>query len=114
LSVVLTARQAFVQAYRYQGLDGIREHTKAMLFLGTPHRGSSFTNLGRLAALALRPLGSNPSLLTEVEYDSESLLKLDRTFQTTLPVDLRVVNFYEQRPTQILSFWFLSWKEFVG
>lgn len=114
MSVALTARQAFVQAYRYQGLDGIREHTRAILFLGTPHRGSSFTNLGRLAAFTLRPLGSNPSLLTEVEYDSESLLNLQGTFESTLPGNLRVVNFYEQRPTRILSFWFLSWEEFVG
>ncbi|RDW58624.1 hypothetical protein BP6252_13100 [Coleophoma cylindrospora] len=108
----LVIKEAFVQAHRYQGLDGIREHTKAICFLGTPHRGSSFTRLGRLAALVLRPLGSNPSLLTEVEYDSESLLDLQGTFETTLPVDLRVVNFYEQRPTRILVFWFLSWKEF--
>jgi hypothetical protein len=89
-------------------------HTKAICFLGTPHRGSSFTRLGYLAALFLRPLGSNPSLITEVEYDSESLLNLQEKFENTLPDDLRVVNFYEQRPTRILSFWFLSWEEFVS
>lgn len=111
---MLTGRQALVQAHQYQGLDGIREHTKATLFLGTPHRGSSFTDLGRLVAFALRPLGSKPSLLTEVEYDSEFLLNLQGVFESTLPGNLRVINFYEQRRTRILSFWFLSWKEFVG
>ncbi|MCJ1307315.1 hypothetical protein MMC25_000961 [Agyrium rufum] len=108
----LVIKEAFVQAHRYQGLDGIFNHTKAICFLGTPHRGSSFTRFGRLVALVLQPLGSNPSLLTEVEYDSEYLLNLQGTFETALPVDLRVVNFYEQRPTRILSFWFLSWEEF--
>ncbi|RDW56494.1 hypothetical protein BP5796_13135 [Coleophoma crateriformis] len=108
----LVIKEAFVQAHRHQDLDGIRGHTKAICFLGTPHRGSSFTRLGRLAALVLQPLGSNPSLLTEVEYDSEPLLNLQKTFETMLPVNLRVVNFYEQRPTRILGFWFLSWKEF--
>jgi hypothetical protein len=84
-----------------------------MIFLGTPHRGSSFTSLGRLAAQALRPLGSNSSLLAEVEYDSSFLLDLQRTFENALPMSICVVNFFELRRTRIARFWFLVWEEFV-
>jgi hypothetical protein len=85
-----------------------------MRFLGTPHRGSSLSAWGRLVAQALQPLGSNPSILAEVEYDSTSLLDLHRTFAGVVHNDLRVVNFFEQRPTHILRLWFIQWQEFVS
>jgi hypothetical protein len=62
----------------------------------------------------LRPLGSNSSLLAEVEYDSTILLDLQRTFENALPKSVLVVNFYELRPTRIARFWFLVWEEFVS
>lgn len=107
-------KQALVKAYASKDLDRIAELTKAILFLGTPHRGSSFTLLGRLAAQALRPLGSNPSLLAEVEYDSTFLLDLHESFLDVVHDKLHVVNFFEERPTHILQFWFYQWREFVS
>lgn len=35
-------------------------------------------------------------------------------FEGILHDDLRVVNFFEQRPTQILKLWFIRWQEFVS
>ena len=94
--------------------DRIVEFTKAIVFLGTPHRGSGFGARGRLAAHILQPLGSNPSLLAEVEYDSTYLLDLHGQFVKVVPSDVYVVNFFEQRLTHILQLWFYRWQELVS
>ena len=86
-----------MQASQSGEFKEIAQHTKAVLFLGTPHRGSSFTRWGGIAAQILRPLGSNPSILKEIEYDSLSLHDLDEDFAGLLTGDMRVVNFFEER-----------------
>ncbi|KAK3357792.1 hypothetical protein B0T25DRAFT_499359 [Lasiosphaeria hispida] len=106
----LVVKQALVQARG--DFRNIAEHTKAILFLGTPHRGTSFSTWGWLAAQALRPLGSNPFILANLEYDSTSLLDLQTEFEKIIPGDLDVVNFYESRPTQIFRLWLFQWREF--
>jgi hypothetical protein len=92
----------------------VAEYTKAILFLGTPHRGSSFGVWGWLAAQALQPLGSNPLILANLEYDSISLLDLHRQFEGVTRDDLRVFNFFEQRPIEIFRLWFIRWQQFVS
>lgn len=106
-------QQALIHARCNKPFTYIAEHTKAILFLGTPHRGSNFSVWGRLAAQALLPLGSNPSILGEVAYDSMPLLDLHRSFTATLGDDVLVFNFFEQRPTAIFRFWFIQWENFV-
>ncbi|KAK3937341.1 putative kinesin light chain [Diplogelasinospora grovesii] len=97
----LVVKQALVRAQLANPkLRNIAERTKGILFLGTPHRGSSFSTWGRGVAQALLPLGSNPSLLAELE----AFVAIDRE-------DLRVFNFYEQRPTRIFRLWFLQWEK---
>jgi hypothetical protein len=85
-----------------------------VFFLGTPHRGSNFSKWGSIAAQMLQPLGSNPSLLQEVTYDSLSLRDLHADFEDAVGNKLHVVNFFEQRKTRILKVWFIQWEEFVG
>jgi hypothetical protein len=85
-----------------------------VLFLGTPHRGSSFTRWGGIVAWMLRPLGSNPSILDEVAYDSLSLVDLDRDFAGVIEGDLRVVNFFEERETCVIKAGPFRWNEFVS
>jgi len=92
----------------------IAERTKAALFLGTPHRGSSFSKWGTAIARALKPLGSNPSILDELAYDSVSLLDLHRDFMPVAEDGLRVINFFEQRKTPIWRIWFVRWEKFVS
>jgi hypothetical protein len=62
----------------------------------------------------LRPLGSNPSIADELEYDSARLLDLHREFMTTIADNLRVVNFFETRETNLLKAWFFRWNQFVS
>ena len=88
--------------------------TKGILFLGTPHRGSSFTQLGSVAAWLLRPLGSNRSILDEIQYDLLNLQDLHEQFTGTIGDNLRVCNFFEERPTRLVDLGFVQWSKFVS
>ena len=94
--------------------EAIAEQTKAILFLGSPHRGSTFNSLGRILAGLLRPLGSNPSLFGEIGYDLTSLHDLHRAFIRACGKETLVFNFFEERPTRILKAWFFQWRDFVS
>ncbi|KAK4033241.1 hypothetical protein C8A01DRAFT_50136 [Parachaetomium inaequale] len=108
----LVVKQALVQAQANRDLGHVAEHTKAILFLGTPYRGSNFGVWGWWAALALQPLGSNLFILANLEYDSTSLLDLYRAFVGNARDDLRVFNFFEKRPIQMFRLWLIRWEQF--
>ncbi|KAH8891610.1 hypothetical protein GQ53DRAFT_823630 [Thozetella sp. PMI_491] len=76
----LVVKQALVRAQIDPEFSFIVESTTAVLFLGTPHRGSAFSMPGRLWARLLWPLGSNTSLLADLDYDSTSLRDLHDEF----------------------------------
>lgn len=90
------------------------EQTRAIFFLGTPHRGTRFGPWGRLAAFALQPLGSNTLILANLEYDSVVLSDLHEHFISSTRDDLQVVNFYEQRPLRLVQLWCFQWEQFVS
>jgi hypothetical protein len=113
LSIELTIK-AYVQAAGNKTWDHITQQIKGIIFLGTPHLGSNFTKLGLLAAQALRPLGSNAALLSEIKPDSDFLLDLHRDFVDRVHKDLHVFHFFERRPTRVLQLWFLPWEEIVS
>ncbi|KJZ69751.1 hypothetical protein HIM_10862 [Hirsutella minnesotensis 3608] len=108
----LVVKQALVHARTNRAISHVAEHTKAILFLGTPHRGSSFGPWGWLAAQVLQPLGSNPFILANLEYDSISLSDLHEAFVGMVRDDFQVFNFYEQRPMRIFRLWFIQWQQF--
>ncbi|KAH6705333.1 hypothetical protein BKA61DRAFT_581101 [Leptodontidium sp. MPI-SDFR-AT-0119] len=63
--------------------------------------------------MALRILGSNPSILDGLHYGSELLLSMHNEFIRFYGTRVSVVNFYEERKTRILKFGFLQWEEYV-
>ncbi|KAF4547236.1 Hypothetical protein D9617_51g089000 [Elsinoe fawcettii] len=107
----LVAKEAFIQSHMDKSRQNIAERIKGMIFMGTPHRGSSFTQLGKRFAQLLRPLGSNPSLLAEIDYDSPGLLDMNSAFAKFGGNDLAVVNFFEQRKTTIFRFWIFKYQK---
>ncbi|KAL9579751.1 MAG: hypothetical protein Q9203_006566, partial [Teloschistes exilis] len=107
----LVIKQALIQASTNPLFANIADYTRTVFFLGTPHRGSNFSVWGSIAARALQPLGSNPSLLQEVAYDSLLLQDLHEEFENVIGNKLRAIKFYEQRKTQILKVWFIQWEE---
>lgn len=99
---------------RSERVAEIPERTKAAIFLGTPHRGSKFTNLGRAAAWTLQPLGSNPSIFEGLAYDSLSLQDLHRDFIKSCRDDLYLLNFFEERKTRHFKAWLIQWDDYVS
>ncbi|KZL80862.1 alpha beta-hydrolase [Colletotrichum incanum] len=108
----LVVKQALVQAQLHPRFDFIVKSTKAILFLGSPHRGTSFGKWSWMFAQALRPLGSNPSILADLGYDALPLHDLHKNFFKTTRKDLQIFNFFEKRPKTILRMWFIRWQQF--
>jgi hypothetical protein len=52
-------------------------------------------------------------MVAEVGDDSPALRDKHRTFEGIIDGNVRVVNFYEQRPMQIIKLWLIRWQEFV-
>ena len=57
---------------------------KAIIFLGTPHRGTDAASWGNFAAQVLKAVqmgtATNPSLLADLERNSETLGQISRQF----------------------------------
>lgn len=74
----------FLQAVRRSEL--IREQTKLIIFLGTPHRGSAYADWGQIASniarLALQD--SNKNLLKTLEVNNEILDNIHEDFKTIM------------------------------
>jgi hypothetical protein len=65
-------------------------------------------------ARVLRLIGSNPSILEGLQYDALPLRNLHTEFMGAYGTSLKLVNFFEERPTRFLDFGFVKWEEFVG
>ncbi|KAI0097334.1 hypothetical protein GGR51DRAFT_566660 [Nemania sp. FL0031] len=108
----LVVKKALVLARLDSSKSYITEVTKGILFLGTPHRGTTFSSWGWWQAQALRLRGSNPSILTDLEYDSTSLRDLHDEFARGNGGNIAVYNFFEQRPIRLAQLWFFKWEKF--
>lgn len=64
--------------------ENIRNQTKLILFLGTPHRGSGLSGWGQIAANFFRLAGqdSNKKLLEALDLNSEVLDNIHEEFNT--------------------------------
>ncbi|CAK7237004.1 hypothetical protein SBRCBS47491_009829 [Sporothrix bragantina] len=107
----LVVKQALVSAAIQSQHKHVVQHTKGVLFLGTPHRGSDGSYIGWLVAQALRPLGSSVFLLGLLEYDSPVLLDLHRDFVNIIGHDCRIINVYELLKSQVFGLKNFGWKK---
>lgn len=80
------------------GKPSIIEQTHAVVFLGTPHRGSRSAKAGTyFAALtAIYGLGSNQNMVGELQPESANLFDLHNNF-VAVSGSMRIVNFFEKR-----------------
>ena len=77
----LVVKQALIRSSEYYHnqephhamLGSVLKSTLGVIFLGTPHRGSSKATIGRLAANAANILGASDRMLKALECDSELL-----------------------------------------
>jgi hypothetical protein len=81
-------------------LDRIREQTKLIIFLGTPHRGSGFVGWGQIASnLARLTLqDSNKKILESLEVNGEVLDNIHEEFKTiAFKGTIKIHSFQEAR-----------------
>jgi triacylglycerol esterase/lipase EstA (alpha/beta hydrolase family) len=90
---------------------GVASHTDGIVFLGTPHAGSSLANLGRIVSMLLQLWGSDADILKPLTPGSKSLSMLQENFARTLRSlkkrrnnqTLNIQNFFEEYPTTIFD-----------
>ncbi|KAH7159360.1 CHAT domain-containing protein [Fusarium sp. MPI-SDFR-AT-0072] len=91
----------------------ISKSTKAVIFLGTPHRGSKWTGISRLEAILLQGVRSNPKILSPLDYDSDELRDLDRDFESLTRDGLLEINCWERRPVRYCMLWLYPIEIFI-
>lgn len=63
----------------------VYKSTKALFFLGTPHRGSSWAAWGEIATgLAGTIFDTNSALIKHLEVNGEALMQLEKNFGTLI------------------------------
>ena len=71
---------------------------KAIIFMGTPHTGTNAASWGNFAAQVLKAVqmgtATNPSLLADLEKNSETLRQISRQFVERGSA-IRMKTFYE-------------------
>jgi hypothetical protein len=97
-----------IAALEPQYFINIRESTTAILFLGTPHRGSSTTELPKVLANIVR-IGTSrftgfirQDLLRSLAKGSKELGEISIAFRTQV-ASIRIVSFVEQKATPPFS-----------
>jgi len=96
----LVVKQALVYSQIDKLYTDIRKSTYGIVFLATPHRGSSSANLANILsniAAAAFP-GIQTQLLKTLEKDSATLGDVTDNFRH-LASDFQIASFYELRPT---------------
>jgi hypothetical protein len=79
----------------------IFQSTRAILFMGTPHKGSSKATLGKLFAhIASAVIMPNKELLRTLERDSKVLQDVTFSWKHHYP-GLQIASCYELRPTYL-------------
>ena len=83
------------------------ESTKAVLFFGTPHRGSSFADLGETMRRIASALGFDTAKqnIRTLEIDSGMLEECQKRFQQlTLRRNIKIHTFHEARGMTGISY----------
>lgn len=83
--------------------SNILEDTCGIIFLGTPHQGSSLSIAGALLSQLTGFLGSNDTLLLNLRRNHSQLSDLEDRFRP-LVKHKPVLSFYERKSTYLLGF----------
>ena len=94
------------QALCRKNAEKILNDTSGIIFLGTPHDGSSVSTAGAVVARATGFLGSNFALPLALQSHGSNLSDLSRSFEEAKQLQsekLQIISFRETKPTYIFG-----------
>ena len=96
--------KALLKAFLEPRYHGIKNATIGILFLGTPHQGSSMADYGRVLTNVASWANNRPRarLLRALENNSDALTQLTSDFKNQLSM-YQIASFFELKPTRPLS-----------
>jgi len=101
----LVVKKALILAQRPHVAASIRKATAAVVFMGTPHRGSEVAKYADIAAECIKALGFSTNLVNikNLKRDSRFLEELCSEFGSLLQSEkkIKVLTFYELQSTRI-------------
>lgn len=99
----IVVKQALVLAESETKYASISHHTKGVVFLATPHKGSDFADYGNaLAKIATRLMNRpRPQLVNALQNNSQILMELTTRFTAIAP-KFQIATFYELKPMGVL------------
>ncbi|KAI1388636.1 uncharacterized protein F4822DRAFT_252086 [Hypoxylon trugodes] len=100
----ILVKYAIHAAHSDPRFEEINRNTAGVIFLGTPHQGSTVSLIGEILARLTPFLGSDTTLIKFLSHRSSALLDLKRDFSATMTSimtqrPLPVYSFYETLPT---------------
>ena len=95
----LNEAQAYIVGKNHQQYEHIVAHISAMVFLATPHRGSTFAAMLN-NILRASPGGSAKNYVAELERQSGSVQDINELFRNICG-DLKLVSFHETMKTNV-------------
>lgn len=102
----LLVKRVLIEAYHHQQFIDVYKYTSGIVFLGTPHRGSSSASLALTLAKIVRvgpgALRVNQDLLREVQRNSEQVDEINQKFAHVIfkSQSLLIGSFYETYATK--------------
>ena len=100
----LLVKRVLIEALHHQQFIDVYKYTSGIVFLGTPHRGSSSANLALTLAKIIRvgpgALRVNQDLLREVQRNSSQVDEINQKFAHAVVESLLIGSFYETQVTK--------------
>ncbi|KAK0743982.1 hypothetical protein B0T18DRAFT_194032 [Schizothecium vesticola] len=112
----LLRKDIILIGHSYGGLviKKLKQRLKGIIFLGTPHQGTSASRYGRLVSYVLAPLGSDIDIMRVLGPGSEDLYDLQTGFHNHFK-DVTRKYFFEKEKTYRQLWGFITWlDEFVS
>ena len=81
----------------------ILQNIRGIIFLGTPHRGTKYSDYARAIALRLNRINANPDIFLPLKVNSLALLDQHAKFMDRYD-NLDLVNFYETRALPLFRY----------
>ncbi|PMD13242.1 hypothetical protein NA56DRAFT_694968 [Hyaloscypha hepaticicola] len=100
----LVVKKALLLAQEIHDAAGIRTSTRAVAFMGTPHRGSQLASYADIAVKCMKAAGvkANIANIHQLKLDSDNLEELALQFGSLLQTEqIKVLTFYELKPIKL-------------